>query len=53
MEKTGITYTNYICSDHGEIAFLALSRKEQEQIGNSMRRNPLEQFGRVVERPPG
>lgn len=52
MEISGITYTNYVCSEHGEVAFLSLPKKEQERIGNFIRKNPLEQFGKVEERPP-
>lgn len=50
--ETGITYTNYVSTEHGEVAFLSLPQRERERIGNTLRKNPLKQFGKVEERPP-
>ena len=46
----GLTYTNYVKMDCGEVEFLSLSQKERERVANQIVRNPLANFGEVKEK---
>lgn len=45
-----ITFTNIFRIGNEDIAFAALSKKEQERVANHTRREPLTNLGEVKER---